>query len=146
MTGWSGWICNYTPTDGEDDAPESEAVCVGNAEPRFVSALGALSSNGVLGYTLEVEDADGDRSLRYRLVTGPSGMELDPILGRLTSEPDLSQVGTHAVEVAPDDRHGREARQVFELTIREVDESGQLIEPADASADPSPASPERAER
>ncbi len=107
-------------SDGEDSASrfDSAVVRVANADPKIVSAPGSLSSDGVFRYTLEVRDPDGDRSLRFRLVTGPERMQIDPILGEIVWRPDATQIGKHEVVVAAADSHGGEGQQRFELDVR----------------------------
>ncbi len=107
---------------------QSPMVRVGNADPKFISAPGAFSPDGVFRYTLEARDPDGDRSLRFRLVSGPAGMHVGPILGQLEWRPEASQVGKHEVIVAATDSHGGEGQQHCELDERES--GGESAHPA----------------
>ena len=86
---------------------------------KIVSAPGSFSPDGVFRYTLEAKDPDGDRSIRFRIVSGPPGMSVDPILGEVSWRPDASHVGKHEVIVGAADSHGGEGQQLFELEVRE---------------------------
>lgn len=113
--------------DGEDESPglESAPVRVANRPPRIASQPGGVASDGVFRYRIEASDPDGDRRLRYRLVAGPQGMELDSVLGEVSWRPTASQAGRHEVTVAVQDPHGGEAQQRFELNVQElVQEAG----------------------
>jgi len=116
-------------SDGEDWGAfsESAALSPGNLAPQIVSAPGALGADGVFRYQLEAEDPEGDRNLRYELVTGPAGMRIDEVLGELTWTPEAEQAGTHPVELRVVDSAGSEAGQAFEITVSlsEPEEAGQ---------------------
>lgn len=105
-------------SDGVRSTPPhvSETVRVANGVPEIVSTPPRRFQDGVYRYTVKAEDPDGDRPLRLWLAKGPAGMELDP-LGELVWRPDVSQVGTHVIEIAVSDRHGGEGTQRFELVV-----------------------------
>lgn len=105
--------------DGESwgSFAESAALALGNLAPEIVSAPGGLGPDGVFRYQLEARDPEGDRNLRYELVTGPAGMQIDAVLGELTWTPQAEQAGTHPVELRVVDSAGSEAGQAFEITV-----------------------------
>jgi hypothetical protein len=109
-------------TDGEDESGlvASPEARVGNTPPEILSQPPSVDSDGVFRYALEAQDPDGDRNLRYRLLQGPEGLTVDPILGEVLWKPDRSQVGRHEIEVAVEDSHGAGAAQRFYVTVREV--------------------------
>ncbi len=108
-------------SDGQDESEplESADIVVGNAAPRITSTPGSFDADGSFRYQLEVADPDGDRLFRYRLVSGPEGLELDPVSGRVLWQPSREQVGTHPVLVEVDDRAGGIASQSFEIRVQE---------------------------
>lgn len=96
---------------------DSAALTLGNLAPEIVSAPGGLGPDGVFRYQLEARDPEGDRNLRYELVSGPAGMQIDAVLGELTWTPQAEQAGTHPVELRVVDSAGSEAGQAFEITV-----------------------------
>lgn len=127
-----------TASDGDDESTpiESGYLELGNSAPSIVSQpTSGMGADGVYHYAVEASDPDGDRNLRYRLAKAPQGARVDPLLGEITWKPSLAQAGIHPLEVVVSDGRGGEAKQTFEVTVREV------IEKADASATPPPAAP-----
>jgi hypothetical protein len=127
-----------TASDGEDESTpfESQYLELGNSAPAIVSLPSAgMGADGVYHYGVEASDPDGDRNLRYRLARGPEGASVDPLVGEITWKPNRTQAGVHPIEVIVSDGRGGETKQTFEVTVREV------VEKADASATPPPASP-----
>jgi hypothetical protein len=125
-------------SDGEDESTpvESQYLELGNSAPTIVSLPSAgMGADGVYHYGVEASDPDGDRNLRFRLAKAPEGAKVDPLLGEITWKPSLSQAGVHPIEVVVSDGRGGEAKQTFEVTVREV------VEQAEASGTPPPASP-----
>lgn len=110
-------------TDGEAESTRlaSAPVRVGNAPPEIVSAPASGFEGGVFRYRLEARDPDGDRGLRFRLLSGPEGMMVDPVLGEVRWKPRADQTGTHAVDVVVEDPSGGAGAQKFEVTVREVE-------------------------
>jgi hypothetical protein len=95
----------------------SESLTVGNAPPRFTSSPTDLSGETTLRKTLQAEDPDGDRRLRFRLVDGPDGLSLDPVTGEIDWTPSPEQAGSHRVEVVVEDGVGGSTTQEFELNV-----------------------------
>jgi hypothetical protein len=108
------WVSDGT----ERSAPRDSApVQIGNSAPVILSSPAGLSADGVLRYVLEAEDPDGDRDLRYSLVTGPEGARVDASRGELLWNASSDQVGTHVFEVEVADDHGGRSRQRFEVGV-----------------------------
>ena len=55
--------------------------------------------------------------LRYRLVSGPAGMSVDPVRGEVVWRPRPEQLGQHQVQVAVRDSEGGSTVQVFHVTV-----------------------------
>jgi hypothetical protein len=106
-------------SDGEDesDIASTGTVTIANSAPDIVSTPPRLDSNGRFDYQVMAKDADGDRLLRYELLSAPVGMKLDDLSGRVTWKPTPEQAGQHRIEIAVDDRRGGRSTQVFELAI-----------------------------
>jgi hypothetical protein len=106
-------------SDGEAWSPvaESMTLTLANQAPKFTSYPEVDGTGGGVSTQLEAEDPDGDRSLRFRLLSGPAGMTVDPVTGRLRWRPGPKDVGTHAVEVAVADAQGAESAMRFELNV-----------------------------
>jgi hypothetical protein len=109
-------------TDGELETPplDSAPVVIGNSAPTITSRPGGVSADGTFRYALQASDPDGDRNLRYQLVEGPPGAQVDPLLGEVTWSATREHVGKHVFEVAVHDGHGGQARQRFEVDVKEV--------------------------
>lgn len=105
--------------DGDDrTAPmPSREVELANSAPEIERIPRISAENGAFHHQLQARDADGDRNLRFRLVEGPPGMTVDPILGTLNWRPSPDQAGTHPVEVAVEDDHGDSTSLRFEITV-----------------------------
>lgn len=111
-----------TATDGDAETPplDSAPVLVGNSAPAIISTPGGVSADGGFHYAVQTSDPDGDRNLRFRLEQGPEGARVDPVLGEVSWSASRDHVGKHAFEVVVEDGHGGEARQRFEVDVREV--------------------------
>lgn len=108
------WVSDGT----EQSAPRDSAPAqIGNSAPVILSSPAGLSADGVLRYVLEAEDPDGDRDLRYALVSGPEGARVDPSRGELVWRASSEQIGTHVFEVEVADDHGGTSRQRFEVGV-----------------------------
>lgn len=109
-------------SDGAAETPplDSAPVSIGNSAPAITSMPGGVSADGGFRYALQASDPDGDRNLRFRLEAGPEGARVDPVLGEVTWSASRDHVGKHAFEVVVQDGHGGEARQRFEVDVREV--------------------------
>lgn len=116
--------------DQSSEPVESPIVQIGNAPPEIVSVPPTEWIEGEFRYSLEARDPDGDRRLRYRLVSGPEGMTVDPMLGTVHWKPQPDQVGSHRIEVAVEDSVGSITGQQFDLTVRESEPAPGATPPA----------------
>lgn len=123
--------------DGEDRSHPvtSPAVRVGNSAPEIAGLPEPRREDGTFHYDFEARDPDGDAQLRFRLAQAPEGMTIDPVLGVATWRPELSQVGSHPVEVVVTDGHGAESTFRFDVTVDAEEEA------AGAEGAPPPAAP-----
>lgn len=106
-------------SDGEDETDPvlSPEIAVLNSPPRIVSDPMGFDAAGAFRYAVQVEDADHDRRLRFRLVEGPSGMRIDWLKGTVLWEPEENQEGSHRVVIEVDDLAGGTTTQTFELEV-----------------------------
>ncbi len=134
-------VVRVRATDGEDETPllDSEPLRVGNSPPVIASTPVGVNSEGIFRYVVQARDPDGDRNLRYRLLAGPEGATIDPLLGEVVWAASAASVGTHPFEIEVDD--GREGRtqQRFEVTVREL-QRNPLSAALDGGESSSPAS------
>ncbi len=117
-------VLEVVANDGDDDSDPliSAPIPVVNARPRITSSPSGFGEENFT-YILQVEDPDGDRSLRFHLAKGPDGMSIDNLSGKITWVPNSDQEGSHLVEVTVEDRQGGDDTQSFELTLSfEADE------------------------
>jgi hypothetical protein len=105
--------------DGEESSEPltSAPFTVANSPPRVTSTPGAFDEDGTFRYAVRADDPDGDRNLRYTLVTGPDGMDLDIVSGELTWTPTLDQAGSHPVAIEVGDRKGGVTTQSFDIRV-----------------------------
>ncbi|MBQ1782334.1 MAG: hypothetical protein II007_01630 [Gammaproteobacteria bacterium] len=88
-------------------------------QPPVIAAIPSLQV-GVgerLTYRLNAQDPNSGDNLRYRLLAGPSGLDVGEFSGRLTFKPDASVLGKHQVEVAVEDLGGLATSTSFELEV-----------------------------
>jgi hypothetical protein len=106
-------------SDGEAEPvhASSATIILGNAPPEILPVEALRGEDGVFRHSFEARDPDGDRELRFRLVEGPPGAWIDPMLGILEWRPGPGQHGTHVFEVAVEDGHGAETALRFELQV-----------------------------
>jgi len=123
--------------DGAADSDElaSVVVRVGNSYPEIDSDPQGNWTDEGFSYEIRAHDPDNDGPLRYALKTGPQGMRVDPVLGKVVWQPTAAQAGVHPVEIAVSDAAGATTVQSFEITVK-------AEEPAAPPASP-PASPSR---
>jgi len=125
-----------TASDGDAQTPplDSAPVALGNSAPAITSTPGGLTADGSFHYALQTSDPDGDRNLRFRLAQGPQGAQVDPMLGEVTWTATYENVGKHLFEVVVTDGQGGEARQRFEVEVRQVPKSPGASDGEDADA------------
>jgi hypothetical protein len=95
---------------------ESQPIDIANARPQITSEpKTGLASEDRYEYQITAKDPDGDRSLRYSLVTGPAGMDVDLLSGLVTWTVPQDADGKFEIEVAVRDPHGAEGRQSYSV-------------------------------
>lgn len=106
-------------TDGKvtTEPVASRDLQIGNSAPQIVSLPQTQFEDGVFRYAVEARDPDGDRHLRYSLVSAPEGMSIDRMGGEIRWQPRPEQSGKHAIEVVVEDGQGGKDTQGFEVTI-----------------------------
>jgi hypothetical protein len=116
-------------SDGSADSAElaSVVVRVGNSPPTIDSVPGANWTDNVFSYEVRAHDPDSDGGLRYALKTGPKGMRIDSVLGKLVWQPTADQAGEHPIEIAVSDAAGATSAQNFKITVKF--ESGESAAP-----------------
>jgi hypothetical protein len=104
-------------SDGDPGEPfESQTISVANARPQITSEPNtALASDDHYEYQITAKDPDGDRPLRYSLVNGPTGMDVDLVSGLVTWTVPQDADGKFEIEVAARDAHGAEGRQSYSV-------------------------------
>jgi len=123
--------------DGQDEGEwyVAEPLKLGNGLPKISSAPGrTLASATRYEYAIQASDPDGDKPLRYRLVKGPSGMQVDLVSGVVSWEVPETADGKFEIEVAVSDAYGGESSQAYTLEFHW--QSAAPAAPADAEARP----------
>ena len=64
-----------------------------NSPPRIEEVPAPQSRDGEFVYAFRASDADGDKTLRFRLAQAPRGMTIDAIRGEARWSPDPTQDG-----------------------------------------------------
>jgi parallel beta-helix repeat protein len=77
-------------------------------------------------YELEAYDIDADDSLTYSLTIFPTGMDIDSVTGLVTWTPTNEQVGTNQVSVKVVDKNYGFAKQLFEITVSNVNDPPEI--------------------
>ena len=118
------------------EAYESQPIAVANARPQIVSAPNTgLAGEDRYEYQISARDPDGDRPLRYSLVNGPPGMEVDLVSGLVAWTVPSDAEGKIEIEVAVRDSQGAEARQSYALEFRWEALPAKKSKPASADGD-----------
>lgn len=125
-------------SDGLDETEplESAPIEIHNGAPHILSSPGPIGPDGIFRYALRVEDPDGDKSFRYRLLKGPDGMSVGFDDGQVTWDPAGGSAGDHEVELAVEDLFGASTVQKFTLQVAFVTESAPVAKPEPAEAAP----------
>ena len=102
--------------NGEGEPFITKPITVPNAPPRFISTPPREFSGEIYSYQAQADDPDGD-PLTYALVSGPSGMNIDPKTGLVTLKITKEHAGTHKIEITVEDTQGLKASQIYSLTL-----------------------------
>jgi hypothetical protein len=129
-------VLEVRASDGDDwsEPIRSPALTIENSLPVVTSSPKGLDESGSFHYTPVIEDADGDRRLRFRLVQGPPGMQIDWLRGTVSWQPSEEQEGKHPVEIEVDDGSGGTATQNFVLDVKFEAPPAKAAPPAAAAA------------
>jgi RHS repeat-associated protein len=94
-----------------------------NQAPSITSSPG-FWADVVTGYEYQVaaSDPDGD-SIAFSVLTGPTGMTIDPITGLLQWQPTAAQLGQQTVTVAAFDPLGLGGLQTYSLRVTEANQA-----------------------
>jgi hypothetical protein len=104
---------------GEGDVVRSSRLKVPNAAPTITSDPSqATVGSGLYRYVVKAKDPDGDRPLRYLLVDGPDGMQIDLLSGAVTWRVPSKAGGAYPVVVGVSDPMGGEVRHQFTVDVR----------------------------
>ncbi len=88
-----------------------------NEAPQIVSSPpGHAAVHELYAYDLQANDPEGD-AVTWRLVSGPAGLSLDPILGTLRWTPTVEQLGASEVTVEAQDLYLATATQTFSVSV-----------------------------
>jgi len=96
----------------------STALKIPNGAPKITSdPEQATVSGGRYKYVMKAEDPDRDRPLRYQLVDGPKGMNVDLLSGAVTWKVPKRAGGDFPVELSVTDPLGGESRQSYTVEL-----------------------------
>ena len=86
-----------------------------NQAPSFISEPDVEALVGkAYTYIAAANDLDGDK-LSFSILSGPVGMTVDSVSGKVTWLPNSGHVGNHSIILRVDDGHGAHAEQHFTL-------------------------------
>ena len=107
-------------SDGSTDSDDLESVVVrvGNSHPEIVSVPEGNWTTEGFSYEIKAHDPDNEGPLRYSIKTGPKGMRVDSVLGKVVWQPTYDQAGVHPIEIAVSDVRGATSVQIFEITVK----------------------------
>ncbi len=107
-------------SDGSEDSDDLESVVVrvGNAYPEITSVPEGTWTEEGFSYQVRARDPDSGGPLRYSIKTGPKGMRVDSVLGKVAWQPTFEQAGVHPIEIAVTDTAGATSVQIFEITVK----------------------------
>jgi hypothetical protein len=108
-------------TDSDDLA--SVVVRVGNSHPEIVSVPEGTWTTEGFSYEIQAHDPDNEGPLRYAIKTGPKGMRVDSVLGKVVWQPTSDQTGVHPIAIEVSDVGGATSVQKFEITVRTEEET-----------------------
>jgi len=104
--------------NSEPEWTASGELSIANAAPRILTQpVYGLAAPGRYLYEIQAKDADGDEPLRFQLLEGPPGMEIDPATGALSWLLQRDAKGSFPVEVAVSDSQGARALQRWSLDV-----------------------------
>jgi serine protease AprX len=94
----------------------------GNAPVVTSTPVTSATQGQVYQYPVTATDPDGD-TLRFSLITAPSGMTIDATTGLILWTPDNAQVGSNSVELRVTDSTGLYVAQRFTIFVANVNDT-----------------------
>jgi len=113
-------VVQVKASDGRDESAwvSSPSIAISNAAPAITTQPNyTLSGSGQYSYDVAATDPDGDRPLKYELVTGPPGMVVDVTSGRVTWRVPGTAKGVYPIELAVSDPYGGKTTQSYSLAV-----------------------------
>ena len=105
-----------------------------NTAPEFTSdPITTALAGGLYTYNARATDADND-SLVYGLISGPQGLQVNPISGQVQWIPTTSQLGQQEVQIAVADGRDGFDRQIFTIDIAGTNRPPRIDSSAPANA------------
>jgi hypothetical protein len=103
---------------GQTEWISSEVLRMGNAAPEITTRpVYELAGSALYRYEVQGRDPDGDRPLRYELLTGPPGMTVEAASGVVSWEVPSDAQGSYEVELGVSDPHGARTLQRYALDV-----------------------------
>ena len=94
-----------------------------NTDPNFyTSPVTQAVAGRTYFYTAQATDAEHD-PLRYELASGPAGMVVEPITGKVGWRPTVDDIGTHTAIIKVSDGRGGVDLQSYEIVVTDVNEA-----------------------
>ena len=115
-----GIVVQVKASDGSDESPwiSSAPLTISNAAPAITTQPNyTLRGSGQYSYDVAATDPDGDRPLKYELVTGPPGMAVDVASGRVSWRVPGAAKGVYPIELAVSDPYGGKTTQSYSLAV-----------------------------
>jgi hypothetical protein len=95
----------------------SAELVLTNAPPTVTATPMRHGEDGIIRTRLTASDPDGNGPIRFELVKGPEGLELDALTGEISWDPSGADRGQHPVEVEVSDGQGAVTRSSFAFRI-----------------------------
>ena len=114
-------VVSITGSDGsgESDPFSSRVLRIGNSAPRITSKPSYdVGEGNEYRYQVLTDDPDGDRPLRYQLLSGPPGMTIGLVSGLVSWSVPNDASGKYPVELSVTDPGGAASRQTYVLELR----------------------------
>ena len=101
---------------------------IANRAPVITSAP-PLSAAVNLLYTYGITASDPESGVTFELVSGPTGMSVNPATGLLSWTPSVGQAGSQPVSLAAVDVEGARSVQSFSISVRGTNQLPQITGP-----------------
>lgn len=114
-------VLQVAGSDGNEESEwlSSPELAIANAAPKILTQpVYGLASPGRYLYEIKAKDADGDEPLRFDLLDGPAGMDVDSATGTLSWVLPSDVKGSIPIAVEVSDALGARSLQRWSLDIR----------------------------